>query len=505
MFRRRLPLIIGLTALAVSSGALQPASAKTKAIRRTKSRVVYQDQNGVYQFPKHPTKWTTAAPAQFRGCFENLECALVETPMNYADPVSPAIEVSVVRHRATDPANRIGVIFVNPGGPGGSTASLVRAADRIFPPEYVARFDIIGVDPRGTTNSAPVSCGVDTVDASNVFTNEQFVKAVAQACGKRSGQLLKYIDTETASRDLDWIRQSLGEAQVSYLGFSYGGYLGAMYAQMFPTTLRAVILDSGLDDTPFGSGTAIGKTTGWERALRTFITQCQDGTYTPCAFNDGTDLLAKYDKILSYYPDPAGRRRNSSSGRANFEGLVLDLLSSKSQGGWKILADGLQKASTATSDPVRSFDLSSFRGGGRDYDVFESFYAYACRDGQYQRDRASLEALPEQLATIAPHFYIAATSFPEQMKTCLYWPQPIKPQQKIRPNGVAPVLLVGATLDSVAPIEWQQSMVATTGGTLITRVGADHGQVGRKTCVDPVAVNFMLNLVLPEPNLTCEN
>jgi pimeloyl-ACP methyl ester carboxylesterase len=508
MFRRRLPLIIGLTVLVATSGSLEPAHAKAKKPAKTKagkSKVVFQNENGIYQFPKHPGKWGVPAPAVFRPCFENIECALVETPMNYADPFSPGIEVSVVRHRATDPAQRIGSLFVNPGGPGGSTATLVRAAERIFPPEYVARFDIIGVDPRGTTNSAPVSCGVEPVDAEKVFTNEQFVRTVAEACGKRSGQLLKYIDTETATRDLDYVRQALGEAQVSFLGYSYGGYLGAMYAQMFPTTLRAVILDSGLDHTPFGSGTAIGKTTGWERSLRSFLSQCQDGTFTACAFNDGTDLLAKYDKILAYYPDPTTRRRNSTSPRYNLEGLVLDLLSSKSQNGWKILADGLQKASTSTGDPVRSFDLSSFRSGGRDYDVFESFYAYACRDGQYQRDRASLDALPAQLATIAPHFYIAATSFPEQMKTCLYWPQPIKPQQAIRPNGIAPVLLVGASLDSVTPIEWQQSMVATTGGTLITRVGADHGQVGRKTCVDPIAVDFMLNLVLPAPNLVCEN
>jgi pimeloyl-ACP methyl ester carboxylesterase len=503
MFRRSLPIIIGLSALFVWSGALQPASAKPKAPKANKSKVIYQDANGVYQFPKHKTRWAGPAAAAFRPCFENLECALVETPMNYADPFSPGIEVSVVRHRATDPANRIGALFVNPGGPGGATATLVRAADRVFPPEMVARMDIIGIDPRGTTNSAPVSCGVDPVDQEKVFSLETALREVAKACGKQSGQLLKYIDTETAVKDLDWVRQSLGETQVNYLGYSYGGYLGAVYAQKYPNTLRAVILDSGLDHVPFGIGSATGKTTGWERSLRGFLQQCQDGTFTPCAFNDGTDLLAKYDKIMAFYPSPAVQRRNNA--RGEFEGTVLQLLEAQSKGGWKILADSLQKASTSTRDPLKSFDLSSLGGGGsRDYDVFESFYAYACRDGQYVRDRATLDALPAQLVQIAPHFAVIATQFPEQMKTCLYWPQPIKPQEPIRPNGIAPVLLVGANLDSVTPIEWQQSMVATTGGTLITRIGADHGQVGRKSCVDPVAVNFMVNLVLPAPNTVCE-
>ena len=155
----------------------------------------------------------------------------------------------------------------------------------------MARFDIIGVDPRGTTNSTPVKCG-GKIDPSRPDLDSIY-ESIAKLCGRQSGALLPFIDTVSSAKDLDWVRRSLGESQVSYLGFSYGGYLGAVYADLFPTTLRSVILDSGLDDTVFGTRILADKASSWERALRAFLAACTDGTLTPCAFNNGTDLVAR--------------------------------------------------------------------------------------------------------------------------------------------------------------------------------------------------------------------
>lgn len=498
--RRTLPLTALLAAVLVTaliSTVAQPASAATTK-RKVRSKVVAQDVNGVYQFPKHATRWKEPAPVLFRGCFEVLECAIVEAPMNYADPFSPALELSVVRHRATDPARRIGALFVNPGGPGASANGLIRGAERIFPAEVVARFDIIGLDPRGTTNSAPVSCGIDPLDLDTIRTDNQYLKAIAAACGKRSGQLLKYIDSESSVRDHDWVRRALGESQINFLGFSYGGYLGALYATLFPTTLRAVVLDSGLDHTQFGTGLLEAGYAANERSLIAFLRQCQDGTYTPCSFNNGTDLVSRYDQVLSYY----GGSRSRETRRSRFEGTVERLLESQSTGGWKILADGLAAAANSTDDPYNAFDLRSFAPRA-DYEVLESIFAYQCHDGLVTQNQAELATLTTRLPAAAPHFQVNAKGSAELYKICGYWPAKTRPQPVIRPNGVAPVLLVGATLDLITPIEWQQSMVATTGGTLLTRVGADHGQVGRGTCVDPYAVDFLVNLVLPAPGIVC--
>ncbi len=498
MIRRPSLLLTALTITAVLGSAVLPASAATTKKKATRSRVVAQDVNGVYQFPKRTTRWKEPTPIAFRGCFEVLECAIVEAPMNYSDPFSPALELSVVRHRATDPARRIGALFVNPGGPGASANGLIRGANRIFPAEVVARFDIIGLDPRGTTNSAQVSCGIDPLDLDTIRTDNQYLKAVATACGKRSGQLLKYIDSESSVRDHDWVRRALGEEKINFLGFSYGGYLGALYATLFPTTLRSVVLDSGLDHTLFGTGLLEGGYAANERALLAFLRQCQDGSYTPCAFNNGTDLLARYDQILTYF----GGSRSREAARSRFEGTVERLLGSQAIGGWKILADGLNAAASSPGDPYTSFDLRSFVPRP-DYEVLESIFAYQCHDGLVTQNQAELATLATRLPAAAPHFAVNARGTAELYKICGYWPVKTRPQPVIQPNGIAPVLLVGATLDLITPIEWQQSMVATTGGTLLTRVGSDHGQVGRGTCVDPYAVDFLVNLVLPPAGIVC--
>jgi pimeloyl-ACP methyl ester carboxylesterase len=498
MFRVR-PILTAFTACTLAAGVLAPATAQA-AVKRAKSRVVAQNSKGVYQFPKRTTRWKGPSPAVFRPCFEVLDCTIVETPMNHADPFSPALELSVVRRRAADPARRIGVLFVNPGGPGASANGLIRAAERIFPAEIVARFDIVGLDPRGTTNSAPVSCGIDPLDEAAITNDAELLKTVAAACGKRSGQLLKYIDTESSARDHDWVRRALGKPTVSFLGFSYGGYLGAMYAQLFPTTLRAVILDSGLDHTLFGTGLLEGGYAANERSLIAFLTQCQDGTFTPCAFNNGTDLVARYDQLLAYY----GASRSRENRRSRFEGTVERLLESQSNGGWKILADGLAAAAAAgvDKDPHDSFDLRSFVPRA-DYEVLESIFAYQCHDGLVTQNPDELRTLINRLPAAAPHFQVNARGTANLYQICAHWPAKTKPQPVIKPNGIAPILLVGATLDLITPIEWQQSMVATTGGTLLTRVGSDHGQVGRGTCVDPYAVDFLVNLVLPAPGVVC--
>jgi pimeloyl-ACP methyl ester carboxylesterase len=482
-----------------------PATAEAKVVKKVKKLpVVAQGVDGTYKFPKRTVKWTKPPLAVFKPCFETIECALVEAPMNYADPFSPALVLSVTRRRASDPARRIGALLVNPGGPGASSYTLIRGAERIFPPEVIAQFDIIGLDPRGTANSAPVSCGVDPLDAAKISTTESAIKIIAATCGKRSGQLLKYIDTESSVRDHDWVRQALGEQQINFLGFSYGGYLGAMYAQLFPTTLRSVVLDSGLDHTRFGTALLQEGYAANERTLRAFLQQCADGTFTPCAFNDGTDLLARYDKVLSFYGDPNLGSERRLAARSNFEGIVETLLEVQGRGGWKILADGLNRAASSTADPLRSFDLGSFPSSPN-YEVLESIFAYQCHDGFMTQDPGQIAALQANIKSVAPHFQVNAGGSAELYRICQYWPQPTKPQPPIQPNGIAPILLVGATLDMVTPIEWQQSMVATTGGTLLTRVGSDHGQLGNGTCINPFIVDFLINLRLPPADTLCPN
>lgn len=484
-----------LGAVAVPAG---PASAKTVKAVKKKIRPRAGIESDSYHFVRSTTPVAPAA-VNWKPCFETLDCAIVRAPLDYSDPRSALIDISVVRRKASDPARRIGVMFVNPGGPGGPTSGLVRASARVFPAEINARFDIIGVDPRGTTNSTPVKCG-GKLDATRADIDSIY-ESIAALCAAQSGELLPFIDSVSAARDLDWVRRSLGEAQVSYLGFSYGGYLGGVYADLFPTTLRSVILDSGLDNTVFGTQILADKAKSWERALRAFLTACATGTLTPCAFNDGTDLVVRYQSILAKFPDPRTLRNPSNSRQGIFEETVLQLIEDQPKG-WPALATQLAAAATAT-DPSRVMDASVTGGSGGDASsIFEAFLAYTCRDGQYTRDGAAQAALGAQMLANAPLFPSAALST-GSLTACRYWAAPALSLPPITPVTGTPVLVIGSTLDTLAPYEWSQSLAATTGGTLLTRVGPGHGAIPISTCVAAAASVFMTDLVLPAAGTVC--
>lgn len=214
------------------------------------------------------------------------ECALVELPLDYDQPHGATTSIAVLRVRAADPANRIGTLFVNPGGPGGSGVEAAADASVGLPPDVLARFDIVGFDPRGTNYGDRVECFTDpatqaTVEA--VFeSGEVFgpageaaavdaARTLGRACSRHGGELAGSMSTAQVARDMDVLRRMVGDAQLTYLGFSYGSYLGTVYANLFPDRVRAVIID-GVDDPLAWSGTGnhdAGRRAPQEAMLRT--------------------------------------------------------------------------------------------------------------------------------------------------------------------------------------------------------------------------------------------
>ncbi len=216
--------------------------------------------------PPIPPPLTALAPigierAVFEPCAE-VECAKVKVPRNYADPKGEQITLFVSRRKARVAETRIGTLFLNPGGPGGATLDLVRSASELVSPAVLDRFDIIGVDPRGTERSTALRCNArrtpfdrTLIDATPPEAQPARItySTLAQRCRDSEGTRLDYMDTETAARDLDAIRESLGEETISYLGISYGTYLGAMYANLFPARTRSAVLDERDPPQPFRS------------------------------------------------------------------------------------------------------------------------------------------------------------------------------------------------------------------------------------------------------------
>nr|WP_184477890.1 alpha/beta hydrolase [Saccharopolyspora gloriosae] len=242
------------------------------------------------------------------------ECATAEVPLSYRDPSGQRIRLAVGKLPAVDQERKLGTIFYNPGGPGGS--------GRIAPaltPELHERFDIVGFDPRGVGDSTGLSCFTEPGDGFHEVgsfpvtpeqervTVEDTARGVEQ-CARNAGPLLQHTSTANVARDLDLLRQAVGEDRLDYYGISYGSHLGTVYANLFPERVGSVAIDAVLDPIEWTTGYRpeeafdpfsfrLGSYGGAQQALRTFLDAC--AADERCAFREpGTDLLGKYDALL---------------------------------------------------------------------------------------------------------------------------------------------------------------------------------------------------------------
>jgi pimeloyl-ACP methyl ester carboxylesterase len=191
-------------------------------------------------------------------CGDGLECSTAQVPLDYDRPSGATITLALIRLPASDPSRRIGSIFVNPGGPGESGVVTIRQGGRsLFSAQVRARFDLVGFDPRGVGISTPLRCFATRDEALAVLPPFRFPvtaaeerlwvradRSFARACARRGDPILDHMATADVARDLDLLRQAVGDRQLSYVGLSYGAYLGATYANLFPTKVRALVLDS---------------------------------------------------------------------------------------------------------------------------------------------------------------------------------------------------------------------------------------------------------------------
>ncbi len=250
----------------------------------------------------------------WRDCDDGFECATAAVPRDYARPWGPKVRLALIRRPAVDQENRIGSLFLNPGGPGGSGVEFVRTAP---PPAFqlVSKFDVVGFDPRGVGGSEPaVDCDEPTEgyepmtpDTFDLRTLLQRGRTLSRLCQNRSEGFLASLTTANVARDLDLLRAAVGDRQLSYLGVSYGGLIGETYASLFPGRARALVLDSPVDgdvwlNHPFEA--AEEQLVGFEASLDRFFAACaaapdtcRFGAGSPGAPEDAFDaLLARLDE-----------------------------------------------------------------------------------------------------------------------------------------------------------------------------------------------------------------
>src|SRR4051794_37693724 len=239
---------------------------------------------------------------------DGVQHGTIEVAADPDDPGAGTFTLALARHLATDRDERIGSLLVNPGGPGASGLVLAEQAPSIFGDELLRRFDIVAFDPRGTGSGTPaIQCtddedavfGVDQTpdDPAQEAALTDSSKSFVDGCERRSGDLLAVVSTADAARDMDTIRQALGEETISYFGFSYGSELGATWATMFPATVRAAVLDGAVDPTLGYRQRQLDQAAGFEATLDTFLDACNANP--ECAFHNGGHADTAFDALAA--------------------------------------------------------------------------------------------------------------------------------------------------------------------------------------------------------------
>ena len=447
-------------------------------------------------------------------CGGGFECANFDVPYDYDAGGGPSFTLPLVRRLAKNQEARIGSLLVNPGGPGGSGVGWARAAWLAMPPAIVDRFDLVGFDPRGQAGSTPsIDCiddlepfvGLDLTpaDAADLKVIEDETAAFVEACNTRSGELLQFVGTDNIVRDMDLLREALGDDKLTYLGFSYGTFLGTMYANAYPDRVRALVLDAALDPTLDGVGFIEGQARGFEAELEAFLADC--AADTTCAFHSGGDPGAAYNAIQASIE--ASPMPDAGTGRFLGPGEFAYAVSAPlyRPGQWWKLAEALALATTGDGSGLLEIaDGYVDRNGNGTYgDSLEVYYGVLSIDMPFPDETAVYEALTKKLEVETPRLgaYFPFTALASARWPVSNWREP----EPITAEGAPPILVVGSTADPATPYAWGVSLAKQlSSGVMLTRNGRGHVSFLRgNTCIDAAVTNYLVDLVEPQDGTVC--
>jgi pimeloyl-ACP methyl ester carboxylesterase len=466
-----------------------------------------------------PTSTTTTepplpvSPIHWVAC-GSLQCGSVTVPLDYAHPGGATLQIAVARHPAEVPSQRIGSLVVNPGGPGTSGIDDLPNELGALDQDVLDRFDVVSFDPRGVERSAPVTCAAPGAGASpsgppQARTDPVPTTAAARLallvndrnfaadCERYSGSMLAHVGTVDVARDLDRIRAALGDPTLTFIGHSYGTLLGATYATMFPTHVRAMVLDGAIDPALDTSAYVTGQAESFEAQLQDFFSWC---SLSPdCAWHTGADptgtLLALVQASRDH-PLPVAGGGTAGLGEI-YDALLAGL---GSQSSWPALGDALARAAVDDGTQVSAMTTRYETGGSTNGADAEQ--AVDCLDHPVDRDPAAYPALAAQVGRSAPVF---GPLLAWGLLGCATWPVlPTRTPGPASDPGAPPILVVGTTGDPVTPYAWAVGLAKElTGGVLLTWVGHSHVASFYSPCVRLASQNYLVDGILPAAGTTC--
>ena len=451
-------------------------------------------------------------------CGDDMTCSWLTVPRDYSQPDGATIRIRVSRVAASDPAARQGAVVVNPGGPGASGLDMPSYVAGAIAPDVAREFDIVGFDTRGVGRSAPITCmtGAQTTrwlraDGAPDTRAEQarlmsLGARLARGCLSMSPQIARHVGTEDTVRDLDILRAALGEARLNWLGYSYGTYVGTLYAETFPETVGRFVLDGALDPSLDIMEVSRGQSRGFQVAMTRFAADCS--TRSTCPFAGGTKaVLAGVNRILAQVdsdPLPAGEDGDLVQGEALsalFYAMYSPVL-------WSPLRQALKQAKAGNGLGLQLIaDYANERTGPTSYatNMASAFPAISCWDTPAAPGASGLRAAARAWSRGAP-VPDMARALAWGNAPCSHWyghsarlPAPASS------TTTAPILVVGTTYDPATPYTWAQALhrqLATS--TLLTYVGDGHTAFGAGSdCIDDAVTGFLLTGTPPAPGTTC--
>jgi len=445
-------------------------------------------------------------------CGNGFQCATLQVPLDYSRPEGRQISLALIRKPVTDSSRRIGSLLLNPGGPGGSGVRFLRDF-AAFLKNLNSRFDLVSWDPRGVGASTAVTCldgpQLDAFLALDSVLDDQqeadaFFKAnqdFAIGCRHRSGDLLPFMDSESTARDMDRIRVALGDSKLTYLGFSYGTFIGQWYAHLFPARVRALALDGVVDSRVTGRSAAVTQLTGFETNLEAYLADCT--TRTTCTLARAGDARAKLVALmngLDATPLPVGNRQLTRS-----LAMMAVLATMYDQLRWKTLDDGLTALDAGDGKKMLAIaDDWNERSPDGTYSNFVNgaFAATACLESPpAPTEILSPDPAGGEILKVSPFF----GPWEEWSGVyCDFWPELPRAYQPLTISGVPPILVIGASNDPATPYVWSKNVSEQIpGSVLLTRVGNGHTSYGFSDCISAAEDAYLMNLALPPPGTTC--
>jgi len=447
---------------------------------------------------------------------KGFECATVLVPRDPKDPNLGTIGMAIDRARASgSPTQRIGSLLINPGGPGESGVDALPGFVSGMPKDLLQRFDVVGFDPPGVGRTAPITClssaglaqyfheNPAPTTAAGIATLVSEARTFDEACEQRSGAELPYVSTVDAAMDMDILRQELGDTKLSYLGFSYGTFLGATYAELFPTHVRAMVLDGALDPAVPVLTEIEEQSAGLETQLHQFISTCTSNG--SCPWKPGPNPEQWLESLFArsaVSPLPAKGTTRTVGPAEVLYGTLWPLYFTST---WPDLETTLADASTGDgTDLLQEFDSYTGRNSDGSYsNLFEVNAAVDCLD-QPAPTVAQIEAALPAAEAASPFF--GATDLYGELG-CAVWPVAATGTVgPIHAVGSPPIVVVGSTGDPVTPYRWAQSLASQLQhGVLLTRVGDGHTAYFASSCIRTDVDSYLITLTPPAAGTRCSS